>query len=248
MARKYPRPKASQHVVLEPLQITCRVCGSRMRMGHHSHRSVTTLQGVTRLTLKVYRCRNTACSRFHLPTRPEEEGRWALPHGEFGLDIIAAIGAWRFAHHRSVPEMHQQLLSLGISIAEREVTHLMHRYEELVALHVADQQRLVERFRNPKACASSGRWTPATRRARGVMGYPRLSVGRNTLSSDITQQYTGGSDSPPERSERDTSGPRQRHYLRWARDHSQCRGLRFPRYSPSALSVSLFTRCGSTHL
>ncbi len=150
MARKYPRPKASQHVVLEPLQITCRVCGSRMRMGHHSHRSVTTLQGVTRLTLKVYRCRNTACSRFHLPTRPEEEGRWALPHGEFGLDIIAAIGAWRFAHHRSVPEMHQQLLSLGISIAEREVTHLMHRYEELVALHVADQQRLVERFRNQK--------------------------------------------------------------------------------------------------
>ena len=50
MARKQRRPKASQQVVLEPLQITCRGCGSQMRMGHHSHRTVTTLQGVTRLT------------------------------------------------------------------------------------------------------------------------------------------------------------------------------------------------------
>ena len=149
MARKYRRPPATQQVVLESLQTTCRACGSRMRMGHHSHRTVTTLQGITRLTLKVYRCRNLECSRFHQPTRPEE-GRWALPHGEFGLDIIAAIGTWRFSHHRSVPEMHQQLLSLGISIAEREVTHLMHRYEKLVSLHVADRQRLVKRFRDQK--------------------------------------------------------------------------------------------------
>jgi len=89
MARKQTRPKASQHVVLDLLQITCRACGSRMRMGHHSHRTVTTLQGVTRLILKVYRCRNTTCPRFHQPTRPEEEGGWALPHGEFGLDVIA---------------------------------------------------------------------------------------------------------------------------------------------------------------
>src|SRR5713226_9334267 len=77
MARKQARPKASRQVTLQPHQIICRGCGSRMRMGHHSHRTVTTLQGVTRLILKVYRCRNTACSRFHLPTRPEEEGRWA---------------------------------------------------------------------------------------------------------------------------------------------------------------------------
>ena len=95
MARKQPRPKASQQVVLEPLQITCRACGSQMRMGHHSHRTVTTLQGVMRLTLKVYRCRNTACLRFHQPTRPEEEGGWALPHGEFGLDVIALVGTLR---------------------------------------------------------------------------------------------------------------------------------------------------------
>lgn len=57
MARKQARPKASQEVLLEPIQITCRACGSRMCMARHSHRTVTTLQGVTHLTLKVYQCR-----------------------------------------------------------------------------------------------------------------------------------------------------------------------------------------------
>lgn len=55
MARKQARPKASRQVTLQLHQIICREGGSQMRMGHHSHRTVTTLQGVTRLTLKVYR-------------------------------------------------------------------------------------------------------------------------------------------------------------------------------------------------
>ena len=48
MVRKHRRPQASLHLVLEPLQIPCRGCGTRM--GHHRHPTVTTLQGVTRLT------------------------------------------------------------------------------------------------------------------------------------------------------------------------------------------------------
>src|SRR5947209_9583403 len=49
MARTQARPRASRQVTLQPHQTTCRACGSQMRMGHHSHRTVTTLQGVTRL-------------------------------------------------------------------------------------------------------------------------------------------------------------------------------------------------------
>jgi hypothetical protein len=79
--------------------------------------------------------------------RPEEEGRWALPHGEFGLDVIALVGTLRYISHQSVPEIHQPLGDRGMRIAERTVTHLLQRYEELVALHLADQQRLRERFK-----------------------------------------------------------------------------------------------------
>src|SRR5450755_1675840 len=117
MARKTARPSATQQVTLEPLQITCRTCGSRMRMGHHSHRTVTTLQGVTRLTLPVYRCRSTSCPRFHQATRPEEEGRWALPHGEFGLDVIALVGALRYQQQRSIPQIHEELRRRGLQVA-----------------------------------------------------------------------------------------------------------------------------------
>ena len=113
MARKQARPPATQQVRLEPLHIICRACGSRMRMGHHSHRTVTTLQGVTRLTLKVYRCRKQACPRYHQPTRPEEEGGRALPHGEFGLDVIALVGTLRYQQQRSIPQIHQELRRLG---------------------------------------------------------------------------------------------------------------------------------------
>jgi hypothetical protein len=148
MARKQARPKATQQVTLEPLQRTCRACGSRMRMGHHSHRTVTTLQGVTRLTLKVYRCRNQACPRYHQPTRPEEEGAWALPHGEFGLDVIALVGMLRYQQQRSIPQIHQELLQRGLQVAERTVTDQLYRYEELLALHLANAKRLQERLKD----------------------------------------------------------------------------------------------------
>jgi hypothetical protein len=95
------------------------------------------------LTLVIRQCIQSDCPTSHKRQRPEEEGRWALPHGEFGLDIIALIGQWRFREHRSVPEMHQALLARGVPIALRSVTHLMRRYEELVALRVADHERLV---------------------------------------------------------------------------------------------------------
>jgi hypothetical protein len=55
---------------------------------------------------------------------------------------IALIGAWRFREHRSVPEMHQRLQACGLAISEREVTHLMQRYEELVSLRVTDRERI----------------------------------------------------------------------------------------------------------
>jgi hypothetical protein len=115
-------------------------------MAYHATRTVMTLDGLCQFTLKVRRCENPACALYHQPYRPEEETAVALPHGEFGLDVIALIGALRYAEHRSVPEIHRALRGRGISIAERTVTDLLHRYEELVALRLADQPRLQARL------------------------------------------------------------------------------------------------------
>src|SRR5438045_8863150 len=86
------------------------------------------LDGLWKLMIVVRRCMQPECPCYHVAYRPEEEGGWALPHGEFGLEVIALIGRWRFREHRSVPEMHWALLARGVSITERSVTNLMQRY------------------------------------------------------------------------------------------------------------------------
>lgn len=150
-----------------------------MWVAYHTQRTITTLQGICRLTLVVRRCRNPQCSRYHCPYRPEEEGRWALPHGEFGLDVIALVGTLRYTSHRSIPEIHQALCDRGVQIAERTVTHLLQRYEELVALHLADQQRLHERFKE------QGQIVLAIDGLQPDVGHEVLWVLRDCLSGEV---------------------------------------------------------------
>jgi len=113
--------------------------------------------------------------RYH----PEEEGRWALPHGEFGLDVIALIGTWRFREHRSVPEMHQRLQTRDLAISEREVTHLMHRYEELVTLRIMDHERIKARLQK------QGQVILALDGLQPDVGHEVLWVVRDCLSEEI---------------------------------------------------------------
>ncbi len=52
--------------------------------------------------------------------------------------------------HRSIPEIHQRLLQRGGGIAQRTVSDLLERYEALVALHLAEEERLLERLKKPR--------------------------------------------------------------------------------------------------
>jgi hypothetical protein len=99
---------------------------------------VATLEGLVRLRLQVRRCIRPDCPQYRRPYRPEEELGWALPHGEVGLDVIALVGALRFGEHRSVPEIHRELARREVAVAERTVTHLVQRYEELLAVRLSD--------------------------------------------------------------------------------------------------------------
>jgi hypothetical protein len=132
MARRTPRPEAKLTTTLTPLRKTCEQGGNRLWVAYHCRRKVMTLEGVFQLRVVMCQCPTPTCSRYHVRYHPEEEGSFALPHGEFGLDVIALIGVWRETEHRSVPQMHQRLLTRGLAISQREVTHLMQRYEELV--------------------------------------------------------------------------------------------------------------------
>ena len=139
---RHSKSPAQYEHMLTPVQRTCWYCGNAMQIVYYRHRTVMTLTGSYLLTLPIRRCCTTTCPHYHHSYRPEAEGQWALPHGEYGLDVIALIGAWRFREHRSVPEIHQLLLTRDLRIAERTVLNLLHRYEELVAVHLNDSTRL----------------------------------------------------------------------------------------------------------
>lgn len=151
MARTKRRPAASTEQTLEPLQTQCPACGNAMWADYDNRRSVATLNGIVRLTLKVRRCANPSCERFHVPYRPEAEGAFALPEHEFGLDVIALVGSLRHAGHRSVPEIHKELVRRGLDICERTVTNLLDRYDELAALSLASDERL-QRITGEQGC------------------------------------------------------------------------------------------------
>lgn len=179
MARKGCRAAATAEQTLTCVRTQCAGCNQPMWVAYHTQRTVTTLQGICLLTLRVRRCHNTQCPQYHRPHRPEEEGRWALPHGEFGLDVIALVGSLRYTSHRSVPEIHQILRDRGVPIAERTVTHLLQRYEELVALHLVDQQRLQGRFKE------QGQIILAIDGLQPDVGHEVLWVLRDCLSGEV---------------------------------------------------------------
>src|SRR5947207_15094477 len=147
MARREARPPAQREVRLTPRRKSCVSLDPRLWVAYHAQRSLMTFPGLVQLALVVRLCRNAECGLYHVPYRAEEEGAWALPHGEFGLDIITVIGQLRYGEHRSIPEIHQRLVQRGVSIAQRTVSDLLERYEELVALHLADEERVQERLK-----------------------------------------------------------------------------------------------------
>jgi hypothetical protein len=140
--RGQARGAPTQACLLSPVVEHCPACGQFLRVAYLEHRTVVRLDGLWRLTLRVRRCRNAACPQYHRPYRAEEAGAWALPQAVFGLDVLALVGHLRYREQRSVPQIHQLLQQRGVQIAERSVTELLHRYEELVALRLGDATRL----------------------------------------------------------------------------------------------------------
>ena len=142
MARTTTRPKASREKTLHTRRTRCPTCHKTVWSAYVSHRTVSTLEGVYKIHLHVRRCRDPSCTRYHKPFRPEAEGRIALPQHGFGLDVIALIGALRYQQHRSVPEIHKELVARKLEICERSVTNLLDRYDELVSIRLSDNRRL----------------------------------------------------------------------------------------------------------
>jgi hypothetical protein len=150
-----------------------------MHWRYENRRTVVTLGGMLGLRMRISRCENVSCKRYHKPYRPEAEGALVLPQHEFGLDVVALVGALRYQEHRSVPEIHAVLRSRGVSICERSVTSLVDRYDELLATALGDSARL------RKELAAQGRMVLALDGLQPDVGHEVLWVLRDCLSSQV---------------------------------------------------------------
>jgi hypothetical protein len=142
MPRRRARPQPDRTLELPSQARACPSCGGPLWAANMAQRTVTTLEGLVRLRLQVRSCRRPGCPRRGACLRPEQEGRFALPQHEFGLDVIALVGRLRHADHRSVPEVHAELVRRGVPICARSVANLLDRYDELLALSCSDAGRL----------------------------------------------------------------------------------------------------------
>jgi hypothetical protein len=179
MVRKASRPEPGITQDLSPLRTDCPHCGQLTWADYTSRRTVATLAGLTRLNLTVRRCHNTACKAHLRPLRPEAEGRIALPRHEFGLDVVALAGALRYAEHRSAPEIHRLLTGRGLAVSQRTVTNLIDRYDELLAVALADDARL------KRLLAGQGKVILAIDGLQPDVGHEVLWVLRDCLSGEI---------------------------------------------------------------
>ena len=117
MARTAPRPQPGREEVLETAHRHCPACGGRLRYRYDNRHTVSTLAGLVRPRLRIRRCEDPGCARCRRPYRPEAEGALVLPQHEFGLDVIALVGALRYREHRGVPEIDRALLERGVAVA-----------------------------------------------------------------------------------------------------------------------------------
>jgi hypothetical protein len=179
MARRTPRPRPTHALTLAPLTQRCPACRKPTRADYSNFRTISRLDGTWRITLRIRRCHNPACSLHLRPFRPEAEGHLALPHHEFGFDVLTTVGRLRHADHRSTAEIYQELTRLGLALAPRTVTNLLDRYDELRALAATDPTRLRTQL------AGQDRVLLALDGLQPDVGHEILWVVRDCLSSQV---------------------------------------------------------------
>jgi len=177
--RRRPRPQPESALTLTPITVTCPECRQWLQADYNNFRTITTLEGTIRLTLTIRRCHNSECSRFLRPYRPEAEPHFALPYHEFGLDVMVTVGRLRYVEHRTIPEIHRELIRQGVVLAPRTVTNLLDRYDELKALATADPKRLGPLLR------PQGRVVLAIDGLQPDVGHEVLWVLRDCLSGEL---------------------------------------------------------------
>jgi len=129
-SRTYPQVSRRWY---RPSEHECPVCQRTLRQAMTlTRRTVITLEGVVRLIHAGYRCPDAQCEGHRRTYRSVQADALALPGMTYGLDVVLLVGRLRLLDHRTVDEIHRELLvrlePLGVKIARREILYLFEAY------------------------------------------------------------------------------------------------------------------------
>ena len=116
-----------------PIEHKCPECHRTLRQAMTlTRRTVITLEGVIKLIHAGYRCPDAQCEGRRRTYRSVQADALALPGMTYGLDVVLLVGRLRLREHRTVDEIHREVLArlekLGVKIARREMLYLFEAY------------------------------------------------------------------------------------------------------------------------
>jgi len=155
MKRRRTYPNVSRRWY-RPIEHECSVCQRTLRQAMTlTRRTVITLEGVIKLIHAGYRCPDTQCEGQRRTYRSLQADALARPRMTYGLDSVLLVGRLRLSEHRTVDEIHRELLKrlepLGVRMARREILYLFEAYCALLratSLVKDDQEWLAQVEKN----------------------------------------------------------------------------------------------------
>jgi len=132
-----------RNVYLRPISRECPACGRRRRFLWNGQRYVRFVGDRVRIDYHVYACTDDDCALQGVHFKPEAMTMHVLPKREFGLDVIALIGYYRFGMALSFPKAARALSDVhGVEISRREVEDLLNLYVALATTDARTDERL----------------------------------------------------------------------------------------------------------
>src|SRR4051812_5787765 len=139
----WPKDTVFRRLVLDVEQSRCAHCGRPLHICDHRTHRIYSLQGPLELC-----CRLAHCSDPNCPTRPHTlspaaELSLTLPGWLIGWDVFCFIGHRRFARHRSVPQIKDELAdSYRVRLSDDAICLYLRRYQATLAARQQDPELL----------------------------------------------------------------------------------------------------------
>ena len=143
----WPEDTGFHRLVLDVERDCCDNCGCRLHICDHRIRHIYTLDHSLELCCRLAHCSDPAC-----PSRPNTlssatELSDVLPGWLIGWDVFAFIGHRRFARHRSVPTIRDELVdTYRIKLSPDAISLYIQRYQNMVAARQQDFDRLQQAY------------------------------------------------------------------------------------------------------